>query len=89
MEINRINNDLFNYYNSNKASVIPKGDEKRSGDSFEISETAKVLQKSGMETKDLEIIRKKISERYYNNDEVIQETAKRFLESLQQSGKKG
>lgn len=88
MEISRINKDLTNLYINPQKYVANKGDEKKIGDSIEISEHAKVLRKSGMEPKDLEVIRKKITSGYYNTDEVIQETANRLLESIKSDLKK-
>lgn len=77
MKINPINNKLFYTNNFSKAKAV---DEKKPIDKIEISSEAKILQKKSLDN--IEQIKQKIANGFYNSDEVISKVADEILKEF-------
>jgi len=84
MEINRINNSYI------RTTTVPKGKpaekpESKVGDKIEISNEAKIMQQQNTPTVDVAAIREKITNNYYESDEVYEKVADKILEEFKKT----
>ncbi len=81
MEINRINGSYMRptSVQSNK----PAGkSENKVGDKIEISDAAKIMQQQNVSTVDVAAIKEKITNGFYNTEEVYEKVAEKILEEF-------
>jgi negative regulator of flagellin synthesis FlgM len=81
VEIKGISNGQYFSKEVNKPKSEQEN-EKSPKDKLEISEEAKVLQSNPTEAKNLESIREKIANKFYDSDEVLNKVADKLLEDL-------
>ena len=84
MEINRINNSYL------RTTSVPKNkpsekSESKVGDKIEISNEAKIMSQQSAPTVDVAAIREKISNNFYNTDEVLSNVADKILQEFNKS----
>lgn len=70
----------LDYVKKNSAEKAVPGETK--GDKIELSDLAKKIKAGEVKSKDLSIIRNKITDNFYNNDSVIDTVARNILREI-------
>ena len=78
-----------NYYQQNSSGKVSEskekpGSESKIQDKLELSDEAKKIQNSNSNTKNLDEIKAKISQNFYNSDAVISKVADKILSTMKQ-----
>lgn len=81
MEIKGISNNYLPAQETRKTQAVPAENVKKQ-DKVEISSEAKILQAKNTNIKDLDQIRQKVKENFYNSPEVLNSTALAILKEM-------
>lgn len=88
MDIKRVSSSQINQLNEavkkqqRENPEVQNNEAKKSTDKLEISEEARVLLNKNVGAKDLEAIKQKVDNKFYNSDEVINKVADSILKEI-------
>lgn len=87
MDIKGLGNNLNQVRDAYNRQKIEKklNASKPGSDKLEISDAARIIQTSGSELKNIEVIKDRIDSNYYNSDEVVKKVADAILSELKGS----
>ena len=81
LEIKGISNNYFPAQETKKTQAVPAENVKKQ-DKLEISSEAKILQAKDTNTKDLDQIKQKVKENFYDSHHVLNSTALKILKDM-------